>query len=289
MVNWVAGVGAIPAGCLLAWSISGLPSVLRPSMDFLPIIVLSTIFFTLARLVQYSIIIPWIKHQPGVDDIKAHKYAQQLMNITIHGISSLTLLYVLPSREWFWSPAALWTEYPNQDQQFVDIGLYLLQLGYHINCLCIHFTEPHRDDHIVMIVHHCSTVILLGTSYAWNFIRIGLMVLLYHDISDCTVCLCKLANYLNWMKVGVAFFPLMVSFWIVFRLTLFPKLIIDIFYFAPQTTAVYVCTFCLSVLVVLHLHWFRLMVVIAFQVKKSVVKGSYTNLTDLSEEKQKTN
>jgi hypothetical protein len=59
------------------------------------------------------------------------------------------------------------------------------------------FLEQYHKDYVVMFVHHIVTILLVAGSHSMNFHRIGILVLYVHDVSDITVDLLKLTNYLK--------------------------------------------------------------------------------------------
>jgi ceramide synthetase len=55
--------------------------------------------------------------------------------------------------------------------------------------------QVRRKDWLESMIHHIATVILLAYSYWVNFTRIGVMVLLLHDVGDIFLEAAKLARY----------------------------------------------------------------------------------------------
>lgn len=53
-----------------------------------------------------------------------------------------------------------------------------------------------RKDFWALVVHHAVTVLLVGTSYYMNFIRIGHVTMILLDVSDVLLCFAKMLNYL---------------------------------------------------------------------------------------------
>lgn len=46
------------------------------------------------------------------------------------------------------------------------------------------FVEARRSDHWAMLIHHVSTMTLIGGSYICNFVPIGALVMITHDAAD---------------------------------------------------------------------------------------------------------
>jgi ceramide synthetase len=247
-------------------------------------VVWSTFLFTFGRILVYQFVIKWFmeQHETPPDPARANKFAQQLLNFVFHTGSSMYLCYNLPRRDWFASDEALWKDYPDQNQDYRDIAVYILQLGYHINCLAIHFHEPRREDHYVMLVHHSATVFLIASSFLGNYVRCGLLVLLYHDSSDVLGCLIKMTNYLNWKTTTLIIFPNMCLVWFVARLYYFPRfLLYTATYQKPFSLTQWVSFPAMTCLVCLHSYWFFLFMKMAYVA--ITTKGK--QVQDLSEDK----
>eukprot|EP00327_Prymnesium_parvum_P047640 CAMPEP_0205879670 /NCGR_PEP_ID=MMETSP1083-20121108/15517_1 /ASSEMBLY_ACC=CAM_ASM_000430 /TAXON_ID=97485 /ORGANISM="Prymnesium parvum, Strain Texoma1" /LENGTH=301 /DNA_ID=CAMNT_0053242637 /DNA_START=332 /DNA_END=1238 /DNA_ORIENTATION=+ len=79
-------------------------------------------------------------------------------------------------------------------------GKDVLQARLMARCMCcscmLHrFVEERHKDYILMYTHHLVTIALLYTSYYYNYMRIGVIVLYLHDVSDILVDLLKIFNY----------------------------------------------------------------------------------------------
>ena len=58
-----------------------------------------------------------------------------------------------------------------------------------------HCTQVRRRDWLESMIHHVVTVGLLAYSYYVNFTRVGIMIMLVHDISDIFLEISKLSRY----------------------------------------------------------------------------------------------
>lgn len=78
-----------------------------------------------------------------------------------------------------------------------------------------------------MYVHHLATLFMVMSSYSAGYLRIGLLVLYVHDISDIFIDLLKLANLTN-LSGPTSLFLTEITFaatlgsWVYWRLYLFP-------------------------------------------------------------------
>ena len=91
----------------------------------------------------------------------------------------------------------LWSEWPNTDptqqlSSFLKL-YYQLELGCYLHQL--YWTEVDRKDATEMIIHHCSTILLILWSWCTNLTRIGTLILLIHDIADIFLESAKCINY----------------------------------------------------------------------------------------------
>jgi hypothetical protein len=61
---------------------------------------------------------------------------------------------------------------------------YMVQMSYHSHSLLWQLTMTARNDFVEMVLHHCCALFLVGFSYSANFMRIGVLVLVVHDVGD---------------------------------------------------------------------------------------------------------
>ena len=272
---------------MLCLNVSQMEAVAKPNVAHnLVGVIWATIFFSCGRILVYQGFIPFfLKQKPG-ETVKANKCAQQLLNLIFHSLSSAYLCYSLPRRVWWASDDALWNLNP-EVQDYRDITVYILQMGYHTNSLAIHFHEQsgplRREDFKVMLIHHSATVILISSSFLSNYIRGGLNVLLYHDTSDIFASLAKIVNYLGWKKSTLVSFTCLVLSWIATRLFFFPRFIMTTawsnLYAKPDTTQA-VAFVCMLSLLALHVYWFSLFINMGW-----IAVTSKGHVQDLSENK----
>ena len=78
--------------------------------------------------------------------------------------------------------------------------------------------------------HHLVTIALVGTSYAYNYLRVGVLVLYLHDVSDVVGDLVKIFNYLQLEGLRGLFlleaaFVTLLGSWFYYRLYRLPQVI----------------------------------------------------------------
>jgi len=160
-------------------------------------------------------------------------------------------------------------DYPYEKSYSIN-AVYMWELGFYISHLFCHFTiETRRKDFVEMIVHHLSTVILIGFSYVYGYERIGLLVLVLHDISDAFLELGKVFLFLDIdFAATICFVCLMVS-WFMTRLYYFPtKVLTSVYYehyLLKDIPLVLPLFSLLCVLQVLHVYWFSLILNLAYK------------------------
>ena len=77
-------------------------------------------------------------------------------------------------------------------------ALYLAQTSVYVATTVSHvFVEERHNDFLLMLSHHLVTLALIGLSYWFNVLRLGVLVMLLHDASDIVVDVLKLFNYLG--------------------------------------------------------------------------------------------
>ena len=143
---------------------------------------------------------------PGDDPLATkktrHKYEDQMWQLAIHASMSAFEAYILFFEEGtvdFWKDyTQFWTPHPRSNQMSKDSihVLYLLQMAiWIVTCFQHRFVEERHKDYFMMYAHHVVTIALVALSYFNNYMRIGVVVLFIHDLSDIPVDLLKIFNY----------------------------------------------------------------------------------------------
>lgn len=71
----------------------------------------------------------------------------------------------------------------------------MIEMGFYYSLLITSLFDVRRTDFRQLLFHHFVTILLLSASWMINFIRVGTLVLILHDVSDISLELAKLVRY----------------------------------------------------------------------------------------------
>lgn len=98
----------------------------------------------------------------------------------------------------------------------VDMAYYAYAIPYLL------VFEEKRNDFWATFWHHVATVILIGYSFALGWTKVGLVIMILHDVCDPFLELAKIAKYANQEALTNTFFILFVMVWCWMRMVYFP-------------------------------------------------------------------
>ncbi|DBB03589.1 hypothetical protein WJX82_004993 [Trebouxia sp. C0006] len=163
--------------------------------------------------------------------------------------------------------------------------LYCAEMGYYLQGIpSLIFWELRRKDFWEQIAHHIVTLFLIVYSYQVNFMKVGCMVFLVHDINDIFMEAAKLARYAGHQTLCTVLFVTFMLSWFASRIYYLPVYIIRSTLTEPITLVADVYNVdpaphyaifngLLFFLFGLHCYWSFLILRIAIkQVKEGVVK-----------------
>ena len=214
------------------------------------------------------------------------KFSNQLVNFAFHAVAGGYLAKIVYGENWLHDAGRVWANYPDHEPNGLYVGLFCAQFGYHLQRLLQVAIQKRKKDFLEMALHHVVTVFLIGYSSWAGYVRIGLCVLMVHDLSDCLGCMCKILSSLNWSKCLVAtFFPMQAS-WAYTRLYVLPCQIIPQCHLCPAgitNKGVLACIGSLWILVGLNAYWYTLFMKMLYRL---ATKGKADDLQeDKPEEK----
>ncbi|KAF9247249.1 TLC domain-containing protein [Melanogaster broomeanus] len=121
----------------------------------------------------------------------------------------------LPTRAF--NPTDLWLNYPHIPLPGPLKFYYLTQTAFYMHQVLILNAEARRKDHVQMMAHHVITIVLMVSSYAYNFTRIGCLIMVLMDCCDIFLPLAKMLRYIGFYTLCDATFIVFLISWFVTR------------------------------------------------------------------------
>lgn len=135
-------------------------------------------------------------------------------------------VYALYDSEWLWDPAQCFVNFPFQDFEFKVVFLYHIELAFYSSLVLSLFTDVRRKDFTEQIIHHFATITLITFSYLANFIRVGSLVIILHDLSDIFLEAAKCFIYCKKGKIADVLFGIFAVTFLVTRDIMFPWMVL---------------------------------------------------------------
>ncbi|XP_047493623.1 ceramide synthase 5-like [Penaeus chinensis] len=183
----------------------------------------------------------------------------KLLGHTMFAVYGYTIMF---SKPWVWDITLCWENYPFHTLPRDIWWYYISVLTVYWKLFVSESLQPGRkqDDRLFMILHHAVTVLLMTFSWTCNFIRIGSLVLMVHEIADVPLLAAKMCRYAGKEAAANIIFPLFLVVWIVTRCVLYPFWIMrSMFFDATRYMSVmpsaYVFIALLTGLLMLNLIW----------------------------------
>lgn len=256
-----------------------------PKYEDAVIIIASAVLLTFARVFFQRFFLQYAEDNKIK---KAQKFSESSWKCIFYVISFTSGYYLVLNCHWFPNTFNCWEGFPNVPRAENLRYYYLLQLGFYCHSLYAHFAmEVKRSDWWPLLGHHIVTIFLIYFSYGIGYHRIGLLILVCHDLNDIFLESGKVLSYMKMDAAKNVAFLLFFASWLLTRLGIFPFMIlpstlfevtsvipIDImpFYFSLNA--------CLLFLLGLHIYWFSLMVKLLLR----VIQGK--DISDSREKKE---
>ena len=127
-------------------------------------------------------------------------------------------LYVFSEEEFFYDLAKCWKNYPFQPLNGSIQNYYTIQLSFYVSLVVAQMIVVRRKAFRHLLMHHLITIVLMVLSYVDNFIRIGCIILIAHDIADVWLETVKLLNYTKCGRLTHVVFTIFAAYFIATRL-----------------------------------------------------------------------
>jgi len=264
------------------------PHLLLPSKEDFSITMAVALILTVARVFVQSTTMKIAKQLKVTETVKFSESCWK----SLYYVSATTIgLAFVFTGDWFPETANCWRNYPHMPLTLPLRLFTLYQLGFYWHSLYAHFVyEVKRSDYWPLLLHHIATIGLIHFSYQMKFHRIGLLIVVAHDINDVFFEIGKLFVYLQKEKITNIMFVLLLISWVTTRLGIFPFMLIYSALFESQNIIPFdispfwlIFNATLFFLLSLHVYWFGLMLRMAVR----VVRGKEKKIVDSREEGSK--
>lgn len=189
------------------------------------------------------------------------KFEDSCWHFIFYSTAFLYGLYVLWDKPWFWSTKECWLTWPYSHVSNDVFWYYTFEMAFYW-CLILTLMKDHRrKDFAEFVIHHIATIVLLYFSWFMNFVRIGTLVLVAHDVADPWLLLAKMCKYTKRKQITEVIFVIFIVIWIVSRLIYYPFIVLysstfEPYYVIEKTFFTHwFFNFFLYLLMVLHLMW----------------------------------
>jgi ceramide synthetase len=264
------------------------PWYLFPSVEDFSIIAGIAFIITIARVYAQRASLNLAKRWNVKE---ANKFSESCWK-TLYYISSTSAgLAFVATCDFFPETANAWRNWPNMPMSPALRFFELYQLGFYWHSLYAHFVyEVKRSDYWPLLLHHIATIMLIQFSYQLNFHRIGLLIVVAHDINDIFLETGKIFVYLQKERITNIIFVFLLISWVTTRLGIYPFILMYSAIFESITLIPYdiapvwaPLNVFLLFLLVLHIYWFGLMLRMAAR----VIRGKEKKIVDSREQEEK--
>uniref|UniRef100_F6S925 TLC domain-containing protein n=1 Tax=Ciona intestinalis TaxID=7719 RepID=F6S925_CIOIN len=202
-------------------------------------------------------------------------------------------LYTLIPSPWFWDTVQCWVDYPKQNLWTTVYYYYMLEGGFYISLLFSIMSDVKRKDFPEQLIHHAATILLIMFSYVANFVRIGTMVMVIHDISDIFLEISKTLFYAGKQKIADVGFVVFSVVFIITRILIYPYYIlhttlVKVYWVLEPFPGYYLFNALLVILQLLHVFWAVIIVKMAIRMIRvgTVEKDARSDVEESDEDEQ---
>lgn len=203
----------------------------------------------------------WFRRRRNMDRPSLHrKFSEACWRCFFYTFVFLFGMSMLVQAPWFWDNLYCWVDYPRQSLWPSVYYYYMLEGGFYLSLLLSLVSDVKRKDFNEQIIHHFSTIFLIGFSYVANFVRVGTLVMAIHDISDVFLEVAKCFVYAKKKEVANHIFNIFAAVFILSRIFAFPYVILhttwvkSMWLFRPYP-GYYFFNALLLILQLLHIFW----------------------------------
>lgn len=108
---------------------------------------------------------------------------------------------------------------------FEEHAYYTMSAGFYVSAsVFIMMYDAKRSDFQQLILHHVVTLCLILISYAYGYVRCGILILGIHDLADVLLYSAKFVHHLGFKGIDTAIFSIFAVVFYFSRLLLYPRI-----------------------------------------------------------------
>ncbi|GLD96095.1 hypothetical protein PINS_up004773 [Pythium insidiosum] len=153
---------------------------------------------------------------------KRDKFRESAWKNAAVGTFFLFGLYIGHDKDWWMNPKGYFVDWPYNAPEplrwyyMIYLSFWLQSIDFMLNLTNKHYIVK-RKDNAEMLLHHFATISLMIFSYSYDLTRIGMCVLMIHDVNDLLLETAKIFVYLNWETTANILFGIFAVVWFIVR------------------------------------------------------------------------
>lgn len=210
------------------WAERSLDSALRYPEDFQLYgagLVLYCLFLRLVKKYLAGMLVRRLA-KSKTSNIPMQKFTRALWKLVCFATMFAWGVYSLCGETWMYHSLGITFEWPGNRTPWAIHVYYVLETVYYSGSFVTMFFEEKQSDFYLMIWHHFVTLLLIGFSYRFNFLRYGAFLMILHDASDPWMEAAKLAVYLGYQTLGNVLFVVFTAMFIVPRIFVYSVMVL---------------------------------------------------------------
>jgi hypothetical protein len=172
-----------------------------------------------------------------VTGAKVAKFAQSTLETVFYSAFFVMGWRVVTPQPWLQPSSQWWADQPDNRSIADDARFfYILYAARYMQNMVMVELETRRKDYLEMQIHHAVTVALIMLSYAYGFVRIGLVIMVLLDVADPPLHVAKQFAYLKdirgpqkglltWSNAADLFFAIFAIVFTVTRMGMYPYVV----------------------------------------------------------------
>ncbi|KAI0146141.1 longevity-assurance protein [Xylariaceae sp. FL1272] len=186
--------------------------------DDLYFVLFCIVLFTGIRAGSMRYILAPFARRWGISKEKTvNRFSEQGWMILYNAVFWTTGMYIYTHSPHYLNLQELWTDWPQRELDGLMKGYILAQWAYWTQQLIVVNIEARRHDYNQMIVHHFTTIALIGSAYAYHHTRVTNLIMVLMDVIELIFPVAKCLKYLGFTTLCDVIFGIFMITWLFTR------------------------------------------------------------------------